>query len=36
MILEKKEKETSIEKFHASKGEKEKRMRFTCCWERFY
>jgi hypothetical protein len=34
--LKSKRGETSFEKLHVSKGEKKKRMRFTCCWERFY
>jgi hypothetical protein len=34
--LKSKRGETSFEKLHVSKGEKKKRLRFTCCWERFY
>jgi hypothetical protein len=34
--LKRKRGETSFQKFHVSKGEKELRMRFTRCWERFY
>jgi hypothetical protein len=34
--LKNKRGETSFEKLHVSKGEKKKRMGFTCCWERFY
>jgi hypothetical protein len=34
--LKSKRGETSFEKLHVSKGGKKKRMRFTCCWERFY
>jgi hypothetical protein len=34
--LKSKRGKTSFEKLHVSKGQKKKRMRFTCCWERFY
>jgi hypothetical protein len=34
--LKSKRDETSFEKLHVSKGEKKKRMRFTCYWERLY
>jgi hypothetical protein len=35
--LKRKRGETSVEKLHVLKKEKRKeRMKFTCCWERFY
>jgi hypothetical protein len=34
--LKSKRGETSYEKLYVSKGEKKKRMKFACCWERFY
>jgi hypothetical protein len=35
-VLKSKRGETLFERLHVSKGEKKRRVRFTCCWERFY